>query len=397
MMCIGGGWLILLVMARSCKPLMIPKYEIKHTYCAEQLLLQEHNVEDAPLHQILCKMDPEVFPSASQSRKAIQHGRLLVLRANDDDTSSSDSASLASNIFLDLGVVANSSTILHAGDRVAVRSRVENGFYPELHTKYVDPPASIHYFLAIQNPVIFEDDHIAIVNKPEDLDCIGEKRNDLQSLLPFVLHPPAAAGITPANSTATQTQQYYLPRPVHRLDRKTSGCVLVAKSKTAMRQCSQLFATRDLQKSYCAITFGKPKPLANDQDNSVTIVDGKEYDTIDYPIDGKDAITLWRIVSTVISPTYGELSLVQCIPKTGRTHQIRRHLKYCLGTPIVGDNKYDGGGDVARETRELGMFLCSNRIEFQHPMDDKHLVSVEIPLPDKFYALLGINRGDVVI
>ena len=390
MTCIGGGWLILLVMARSCKSsLIMPKFEIKHTY------LLKYNVEDAPLHQILCKMDPEVFPSASQSRKAIQYGRLLVLRANDDDASS-DSASLASNIFLELGVVANSSTILHAGDRIAVRSRVENGFYPESHTKYVDPPASIDHFLATENPVMFEDDHIAIVNKPDGLDCIGEKRNDLQSTLPFVLHPPAE-GMT-RNNISTQTKQYYLPRPVHRLDRKTSGCVLVAKSKNAMRQCSQLFATRDLQKNYCAITFGKPKPLDNDKDHCVIVAGGKEYGTIDYSIDGKDAITLWRVVSTVISPTYGELSLVHCILKTGRTHQIRRHLKYCLGTPIVGDNKYDGGGDVARETRELGMFLCSNRIEFQHPIrGDKHLVSVEIPLPDKFYALLGINREDVVI
>lgn len=283
MMCIGSGWLILLVMmARSCKSLMMPKYEIKHTY----LLLQD-NVKDAPLHQILCKMDPEVFPSASQSRKAIQYGRLLVLKANDDDTSST---SLASNIFLDFGVVANSSTILHAGDRIAVRSRVENGFYPELHTKYVDPPASIHHFLATENPVMFEDNHIAIVNKPDDLDCIGEKRNDLQSILPFVLHPPAE-GMAP-NNISLQTQQYYLPRPVHRLDRKTSGCVLVAKSKTAMRQCSQLFATRNLQKSYCAITFGKPKPLDNDKDHCVIVVGGKEYGTIDYPIDGKVAITL---------------------------------------------------------------------------------------------------------
>jgi len=252
----------------------------------------------------------------------------------------------------------------------------------------VDPPRNIEDFLAVENPVLFEDDHIAIVNKPGGLDCIGEKRNDLQSILPFVLHPPD--NMIPKNNPSSQC---YLPRPVHRLDRKTSGCVLVAKSKNAMRQFSHLFASRQVQKSYCAVTFGIPTVF--DENNS-TIIDGKEYNVIDYPIDGKEAVTLWRIVQTATTQEYGELTLLHCLPKTGRNHQIRRHLSYCLDAPIVGDNKYDGGGHVAKDSRKLGMFLCSNRIEFIHAID-KSNVSVEIPLPDKFSTLLGIDRKEVVI
>mmetsp|Transcript_6848 Transcript_6848/g.14276 ORF Transcript_6848/g.14276 Transcript_6848/m.14276 type:complete len:128 (-) Transcript_6848:187-570(-) len=125
-------------------------------------------------------------------------------------------------------------------------------------------------------------------------------------------------------------------------------------------------------------------------------IDGEEFSIIDYPIDGKDAVTLWRVIQTVTTQEYGKLSLLHCLPKTGRNHQIRRHLSYCLKTSIVGDNKYDGGGDMAKKTRELGMFLCSNRIEFVHAID-KSNVSVEIPIPHKFSALLELNMVEVVI
>eukprot|EP00985_Skeletonema_marinoi_P015889 scaffold8347_cov88-Skeletonema_marinoi.AAC.2 len=344
--------------------------------------------KDESLHRILCKMDPDTFPSASQSRKAIEHGRLVVLRADDYClcASASGGTTLDSTIS-NVGIIADSSITLHDGDVIAIRSRLDNGSYPQSCTKYVDPPTNIKDFLAVENPVLFEDDHIAIVNKPGGLDCIGEKRNDLQSILPFVLRPPENI-----IQKKPRSSQCYLPRPVHRLDRKTSGCVLVAKSKNAMRQFSHLFASRQLQKSYCAITFG----IATfDRNNSMTI-DGEEFSIIDYPIDGKDAVTLWRVIQTVTTQEYGKLSLLHCLPKTGRNHQIRRHLSYCLKTSIVGDNKYDGGGDMAKKTRELGMFLCSNRIEFVHAID-KSNVSVEIPIPHKFSALLELNMVEVVI
>ena len=383
--------MMIMMMPICCKALLSPQYKIEHVYapykqpCKQQM---SQDCKEDSLHRILCKMDPDTFPSASQSRKAIEHGRLVVLRADDYclPTSTSGGSTLDSTIS-NVGIIADSSITLHDGDVIAIRSRLDNGSYPQSCTKYVDPPTNIKDFLAVENPVLFEDDHIAIVNKPGMLDCIGEKRNDLQSILPFVLRPPDNK--TTKNNPSSQ---YYIPRPVHRLDRKTSGCVLVAKSKNAMRQFSHLFASRQVIKSYCAITFSMP-PF--DRNNSTTI-DGEEYSIIDYPIDGKDAVTLWRVVQTVTTKKYGKLSLLHCLPKTGRNHQIRRHLSYCLKTSIVGDNKYDGGGDMAKKTRELGMFLCSNRIEFVHAID-KSNVSVEIPIPQKFSALLELNRIEVVI
>lgn len=381
----------LMVMPFCCEALLAPQYKIEHIYTPyKRHHMSQECKEDALFHRILCKMDPNTFPSPSQSRKAIEYGRLLVLRADDYCLPTSTSGGFSLDLQIrDVGIVANSSMTLYDGDVIAIRSRLDNGLYPQSYTKYVDPPMNIEEFMAVKNnPVMFEDDYIAIVNKPAGLDCIGEKRLDLQSILPFVLRPPSEKMIPKNNPT----KQCYLPRPVHRIDRKTSGCVLVAKSKNAMRQFSHLFATRQVQKSYCAITFGEPTPF--DKNNTVAI-DGKDYDIIDYPIDGKDAVTLWREVLSVTTQAYGKLSLLHCLPKTGRNHQIRRHLSYCLKVPIAGDNKYDGGGELTKKTRKLGMFLCSNRIEFLHPMDK--VCRVEMPLPDTFYALLGLDRNEVVI
>ena len=320
-----------------------------------------------PMHRYLADIDPISFPSRSQARRAIQHGRLIVLR---DDEST----------------IVNQTTTLQDDDILAIRSRVANECYPQSYTKYVEPPSSYANIQQTDDQIIYEDEHIAVVNKPEGLTTIGEKRLDLQSVLPFIVHPPPSL-----------QHNNYLPRPIHRLDRGTSGCVLVAKSELAMKKFSIMFANRKIQKSYCAVVFGKPKQ--DEDQRCIDVGNNNMYSTIDYPIDGKEALTLWRVLRTVESPTWGTLSLLHLKPKTGRYHQIRRHLSYCLSCPIVGDTKYDGGSTLAKESRKLGMFLCSNSIQFNHVLflEDMSTVSVNIHLPDKFYELLNLDKDDVLI
>ena len=320
-----------------------------------------------PLHQYLSEIDPISFPSRSQARRAIQHGRLIMIR--DDDS-----------------IVVNQTTTLQDSDVLAIRSRVANDFYPQSYTKYVEPPSSYAHIQQTGDQIIlYEDEHIAVVNKPEGIDTIGEKRLDLQSVLPFILHPPPLL-----------SNNNYLPRPIHRLDRGTSGCVLIAKSGLAMKEFSIMFANRKIQKSYCAVVFGKPKQ--DEDQRCIDVGNNNMCSTIDYPIDGKEALTLWRVLATVESPTWGTLSLLHLKPKTGKYHQIRRHLSYCLSCPIVGDIKYDGGSALAKDSRELGMFLCSNSIQFDYVLlEDESTVSVNIPLPDKFYELLNLDKDDVLI
>ena len=343
----------------------IHKYNVDHYYEPYKSLQYPDDIPP-PLHHHLAEIDPTSFPSRSQARRAIQHGRLIVLR---DDQS----------------IIVNQTTTLQDDDILAIRSRVASEFYPQSITKYVEPPSS---YSDIQSSnrrnILYEDEHIAIVNKPEGIDTIGEKRLDLQSVLPFILHPPPSL-----------TNNNYLPRPIHRLDRKTSGCVLIAKSELAMKKFSIMFANREIQKSYCAVVFGEP---TQDEHQRCIDIDDYMYSTIDYPIDGKDALTLWRNIRTVESPTWGTLSLLHLKPRSGKYHQIRRHLSYCLSCPIVGDAKYDGGSALAKESRKLGMFLCSNSIQFNHLLlEDESTVSVNIHLPDKFYELLNLDKDDVLI
>ena len=362
--------------------ILMPNYKILRTYRVTG------EVDRLPINRILFSLDPVSFPSLSQAKKAVEFGSVVVVKS---DAFIADAHSAIDNDMLNLAAVANSTTTVGHNDMLALRGRLPYAHYPQSWTKYVEPPPHFETIQSCKSPILFEDDSIAIVNKPEGMDTIGEKRNDLQSALPFMLRPPKSSELN-----KQQTDQY-LPRPIHRLDRGTSGCVLVAKSKQSMKHYSNLFAKRRIHKTYCAIVFGEPimNPDSIHDDGET-----QDYSIIDYPIDGKRAVSLWKSLAAVTSPTWGRLSLLHVIPQTGRYHQIRRHLSYCLSTPILGDPKYDGGGILARKSRELGLFLCSNSVQFEHCMEENGLisdVSVSIPLPDKFYEILGLETRDVKV
>ena len=359
-----------------------------------------------PLPKALCQLDPERFPSTSQARKAVKHRTILITR--------SKCAIYSNNNELDTAIsgrnsiIGETNAVLQDCDVVSVRRRLDSATcYPQRATQYCDPPFEIISRFHSPIEVLYEDNCIAVVNKPESLDTIGEKRKDLQSMLPFILRPPTTTAHfgTGRNAGSSAITPLMLPRPVHRLDRATSGCVLVAKTKEAMSRYSQMFATRDgMQKSYMAIVLGVPK-LVDDSasySDEVVHVEGKAFFAVDYPIEGKDAVTLWRTVATCSSDPWGTISLVHLIPKTGRNHQIRRHLRYCLGSAIVGDAKYGGTVHSRAEKMEQleagnddkGVFLCSNALSFEgmHNADnhgEDRRVSVQTPLPEKFHAILG--------
>ena len=368
----------------SPSPLPKPQYRIEHIY--NPLTGIDFEV-DAPIYRVLRRLDPINFPSLSQAKRAVEYGRLLVIFNAEYVRNFTFDVYMNDDDMLEIATVANLTTILQCNDVLALRSRHTDQYYPQSATKYIDPPSTFTKIYQNSNhPVLFEDDYIAIVNKPEGIDTIGEKRCDLQSALPFILRPP---------KNVESDKSYYLPRPVHRLDRGTSGCVMVAKSVQSMKYFSSLFSKRRIQKNYCAIVIGNPTINVCAHNPQIT-----EYSIIDYPIDGKDAVTLWKIEKTVTAPRWGQLSLLRLVPKTGRYHQIRRHMSYCLSCAIVGDPKYDGGGELAKQSRELGLFLCSNSIQFKHfskENEDDNTVSISIPLPDKFYDILGLKRQDVPV
>jgi 23S rRNA pseudouridine1911/1915/1917 synthase len=162
------------------------------------------------------------------------------------------------------------------------------------------------------------------------------------------------------------------PGIVHRLDKETSGCIVVAKNDSTHASLSNQFANRIVKKTYLAIVRGRP-------------VHGKG--TIDLPIgrhpvnrqkmtprrppSGREAVTDYQVLSTS-----GEYSMIACMPRTGRTHQIRVHLQQ-LGHPIAGDPLY---GKREQFQRHL---LHAWKLEFIHPRSGTLMCCVS-PLPADF-------------
>ncbi len=206
--------------------------------------------------------------------------------------------------------------------------RMGEGYFPVMGHK--KPPFDL--------PVIFEDDHFAICNKPAGVVVYAQRGGGhgimtIRAALPFVVAPPKAGTM----STLRR------PQPVHRLDKPTSGLLLVAKTKPAMVNLSGQFRDRKVKKTYMAVVNGiplEPKETSiTSQAASAMGVDvdpdeAGDWQLIDHPLDEKHAITIWRSLTYAKSLKAEDnyLTLVELKPKTGRYHQLRRHMVRLLHT-----------------------------------------------------------------
>ncbi len=127
------------------------------------------------------------------------------------------------------------------------------------------------------------------------------------------------------------------PKLVHRLDKDTSGVMLLARSTKAAADISKALATKKIQKIYWALIVGVPAAYEGEIESGMQ-KSGEEYEKMAVDDEGKNAITHYRI----IEPLAKRMALVELKPITGRTHQLRVHMAE-LGTPILGDGKYGGG------------------------------------------------------
>ena len=132
------------------------------------------------------------------------------------------------------------------------------------------------------------------------------------------------------------------PQPVHRLDRPTSGVLVVAKTKAAVTHLCQQFEFRKAKKTYMAIVNGDPEKSISQCDDGLSNNDndastGSFWHTIDYELEGKSAITKWRVVRKIKSlfGKDGQLTLVELKPQTGRYHQLRRHMVCILSISMM--------------------------------------------------------------
>ena len=208
--------------------------------------------------------------------------------------------------------------------------------------------------LKVDLDVLYEDDHLAVVFKPAGIMTRGNTRRTVHRALRHNM------GVSPLEDALP------MPDPCHRLDYKTAGLLIVARTVSARLAILKMFAEREIHKGYRALIAGR--------------LDG--HGIIDEPLDGKDCLTRWRAVEHTHSLHVDWFTTVELEPVTGRTHQLRRHMAG-LGHPILGDEVYTGSGKLLRRQ---GLFLASLHLDFVHPMTGETVV-VDAPEPRKFIVL----------
>jgi 23S rRNA pseudouridine1911/1915/1917 synthase len=310
-------------------------------------------------------------------------GQKVLQTPHDNETISLEVGEADAGVRLDAYLVthvhgwsrARLQRLIEAGD-VLVNSKLAKASHKvsahdEIEVELAPPPESNFTPENIPLDIVYEDEHVIVINKPAGL----------------VVHP--AAGVhsgTLANALAYHFQQLsnagsVRPGIVHRLDKDTSGLLVAAKTESAHESLGDQFRAREVFKSYVALVYGVVKqesgrieqPLARDPRNRtrMAVVAG-----------GRGALSLYKI-----RRSYGAFTLLDVELKTGRTHQIRVHLAW-LKHPVVADELYSGGRDNsvqdvrlrARIRKLQRQFLHAEQLGFRHPQTGEAMKFVA-PLP----------------
>ena len=247
--------------------------------------------------------------------------------------------------------------------------------------------------LDLEPMVLFRDDHLIVLNKPPGLAVQGGSKQSKH--LGAYLHQ-------------LQGDKDAEPRLVHRLDKDTSGLLVLARTGAAATSLGALFRSRDVEKIYYAAVAGRPDPQAGTIRYGLVKAGGRGAERMeilhpDAVADTKGAVHA-RTDYAVIDQAGGRMAWVALRPVTGRTHQLRAHMA-ALGNPIAGDGKYGGrsqenlgdgwgaglGGALSRK-----LHLHAARLAFRHPITNRDL-TFSAPLPEhmaRSWQMLGWNETD---
>ncbi|HEY4842949.1 MAG TPA: RluA family pseudouridine synthase [Terriglobales bacterium] len=241
--------------------------------------------------------------------------------------------------------------------------------------------------------IVYEDDDLAIVNKPAGMmvhagaGATDDARNR-GTLVNALLHHFARLSAVGGDLR---------PGIVHRLDRATSGLMVVAKNDESHRRLAKQFSGREVRKTYIALVHGWPKQDRGTIQSAISRHSQKRTRMTTRGFGGREAVTHYSVGRKIDSP-YGKFALVELRIETGRTHQIRVHMS-SLGHPVVGDALYGAPGELRSQSnkrRAAGMpailalnrnFLHSATLELTHPRT-KQTLKFSRPLPKELADLL---------
>lgn len=264
--------------------------------------------------------------------------------------------------------------------------------------------------------ILFEDEHLIVLNKQPGLIVHPARSHQSGTLLNALVHhfqmglgACGLGGLTSPQALKPQAlssvgKEHARPGVVHRLDRFTSGVMVVAKDDTAHWRLGRQFENRQVDKRYLALVEGNVEADADVIDvplgDSVSRVKGKrEKQQVRYDEGGRPAVTIYRVRKRFFSQApkpsspQARFSLVELELKTGRTHQIRVHMAH-LGHPLVGDDMY-GGKHLALPSPQspfARQALHAALLGFRHPISNEPMV-FQAPLPDDLLALLAAVRA----
>ena len=255
-------------------------------------------------------------------------------------------------------------------EKILVNGKIVNASYKVMENDVVEVNDSLDFSIDIKGEdipldIVYENDDLLVINKPSGM----------------VVHP------APGNYTGTLvnalvgkfnlSNNELRPGIVHRLDKDTSGLMLVAKNDWAHEKLAEMIKNRDVKRTYLALVEG----IINHETGTIDAPIGRSLDNREKmmvtEINSKDSITHFKVLKR-----FSKYTLIECQLETGRTHQIRVHMAY-IGHPVVNDPVY--GKRVSNN--DFGQLLHSRKISFNNPRDGESL-TFEVDAPQEFYDIM---------
>jgi 23S rRNA pseudouridine1911/1915/1917 synthase len=278
-------------------------------------------------------------------------------------------------------VQVNGKAITKPAYKVVAGDTIEVEVVPEKPT-HVTP-------LELPLEIVYEDKHLLVINKPFGLSMHPGAGNVTHTLANAVVHHVGKKQLAVGESDR--------PGIVHRLDKDTTGVVVVAKSTAVHGALSKQFAERTVGRSYYALVFSTPRanrPIQTQDAGEISAPIGR------HPTNrklmavveaGRQSVTTWKVVERFAHGT-----LVECALKTGRTHQIRVHMNY-IGCPVIGDRSYGEFSNLPKTLERAAtafgrQALHAATLSFTHPVTQERL-SFSAKLPEDFEGLVEAFRA----